>query len=97
MAARHTTINCGADAPTLLTDGAVTVCRVHNLSSYSLYLQATETDVAPASSAGAVTLSPGATLAADIPLAELFPGVGSGALYLWALADVGGALSVSHA
>lgn len=97
MAARNTNIACVTSAPTALTDGAVTAVRVSNLGDTEVWLQATATNVAPGSAAGAVPLTKRSTLAADLTLANLFPGVGSGALYLWAFADKPVALSVSHA
>lgn len=97
MAARNTDISIAPGAPVSLTDGAVTACRVQNLSGWSISLQATATSTPPASRAGGVALSPGGTLAADMTLAQLFPGVGSGALYLWAFVDIPCTVSVSHA
>ncbi len=97
MAPRNIDISCSATQPTLLTDGAVETCRVHNASGYHLYLQATATATPPESRQGSISLTPSATLAADLPLADLFPGIGSGAMYLWAFATIGGTLSVSHA
>lgn len=97
MAARHTTITATPGAPTLLTSGAVTACRVSNLSGYLAYLQATTTNEAPASRDGAIPLQVTATLAADIPLVDLFGGLGDGPFYLWAIVDMGSSFSVSHA
>ena len=101
MAARNTDISLTTGAAVLLTDGAVSACRVQNQSGYTITLQATASATPPASRAGGVTMSPYGTLAADMTLAQIFPGVGSGALYLWAFVDipsaVPSAVSVSHA
>lgn len=97
MAAQNTNITASSAAPTLLTDGPVAACRVSSLTGYVGYLQATADTTPPASRAGAVPLMPNGTLAADLTLAELFPGVGDGDLYLWVFVDVGGDFSVSHA
>lgn len=97
MPARNTDVTLSTTAPTLLTDGAVAACRVSNKTGYVVLLQATATTTAPTSRAGGVPLMPSATAAADLTLADLFPGIGAGAMYLWAYADGGGAVSVSHA
>lgn len=94
---RHSNITIVAGVPAALSDGAVAACRVHNTGGYAFTLQATATSTPPSSYAGGVTLFSGSTLAADLTLAELFPGVGSGALYLWAMSEVPGTASVSHA
>lgn len=96
MAARNTDISLTTGAAVLLTDGAVAACRVQNQSGYTITLQATASATPPTSRAGGVTMSPHGTLAADMTLAQLFPGVGSGALYLWAFADLPCTVSVSH-
>lgn len=97
MAARNTDIALTTGAAVLLTDGAVAACRVQNQSGYTIKLQATASATPPSSRAGGVTMSPYGTLAADMTLAQLFPGVGSGTLYLWAFVDIPSTASVSHA
>ena len=97
MAARHTDITVTPGAAVALTDGAVSYCRVYNPKYSTVYLQATATNVAPTSRAGALPLSAGATLAADLALADLFPGVSASTMYLWAFAETATDLSVSHA
>lgn len=98
MPARHTSITVNQNAPALLTDGAVDAVRVFNQGNVTVGLQATSTSTPPVSLEGFLALSQGQTLAADLTLAQLFPGVGSGALYLWAFTrGVTTKLSVSHA
>lgn len=94
---RHTNIAIDAGVPAALSTGAVATCRVHNLGGSAFILQATATSSPPITHEGGVTLFAGATLAADLSLADLFPGIGSGALYLWALSEGPGTASVSHA
>ncbi|MFN7224432.1 MAG: hypothetical protein ACK4MS_10475 [Paracoccaceae bacterium] len=94
---RHTSISVAPGAAVALSDGPVAAVRVHNAGVYAVVLQATATNVPPTSPNGGVTLAGGATLAADLPLEDLFPGIGSGPLYLWAMADMSASLSVSHA
>ncbi|XAI95621.1 hypothetical protein [Nostoc phage Nsp-JY21] len=94
---RHTNITIVAGVPAALSDGAVDACRVQNLSGYGFTLQATASGTPPGLYAGGVTLGAGETLAADLRLADLFPGVGSGALYLWGMSENPVTASVSHA
>jgi len=96
MAARHTTITCAAGAWTPLSDGAVAAIRLQRLSNIPVYLQATLTNVAPASHLGALEFGT-ATLGADVPLSAYFSGVGAGPYYVWAWATSAGDISVSHA
>lgn len=97
MPARHQSLTVNPGAAVALTDGAVAAVRVHNPGTAIVELQATATAAAPTSRAGAVLLRGGETLAADLTLAALFPGVGTGALFLWAFAPEPVDLSVSHA
>ena len=94
--AQNTTVTLVANTSTLITDGDVTSARVQNLSGYDVDLQATAGATAPASWAGAIRLGPGQTLAADLTLAQLWPGV-AGANRLHARSGFGVTLSVSHA
>lgn len=94
--ARHETVTCAAGAWTQLTSGDVTEIRCQNRGQYPIFLQATVGATPPSNSSGAVSLGAGETLAADLTLAQLFPGVsGANRVYAWA----GGAteVSVSHA
>lgn len=95
---RHQNIIVNAGGATALSDGAVEAARVYCYNA-DVTLQATATNVAPTSREGAVPLAAGQLLAADMTLAELFPGVGAGALYLWAFSGSGvpTVVSVSHA
>jgi hypothetical protein len=97
MPARHAPVNCIPGTPAAVSDGAVSTIRVNNPSGYEIWLQATATSTPPASRAGGQRLGPFSTLAADLPLADLFPGVGAGPYYIWAFADVATTLAVSHA
>lgn len=97
MPARNANVIVSPSAPTVLTDGAVASCRVSNATGYIVILQATATATAPTSSDGGIPLMPNATAAADLTLAQLFPGIGSGSMYLWAFAGNSGSVSVSHA
>lgn len=92
-----TAAQAAAGTPVLLSDGAVAAARVHNPGGAAVTLQATATSTAPTSRAGGVTLPAGATLAADLPLSNLFSGVGAGPYFLWAFSDMPTSLSVSHA
>ncbi|WP_420023759.1 hypothetical protein ACN9JG_06265 [Cereibacter azotoformans] len=82
-----------AGTPTELTNAAAAAVRVQ--ASADILLQAT-TGPAPTSWAGALRLGAGETLAADLTLAQLWPGV-AGASRLWAMADQSVSVSVSHA
>jgi len=93
---RNANVSITPNGAAALSDGAVNVCRVQNASGYPVTLQATLANTAPTSRSGGVTLPAGATLAADLPLAALFPGIGSGALFLWGFSDLTGDVSVSH-
>ena len=97
MAARHQPVTVNPGAAVALTDGAVAAVRVHNPGSATVELQATMTGTPPTSRAGALPLRSGQTLAADLALADLFPGVGAGPFYVWAFASGPVELSVSHA
>lgn len=76
MAARNTDISLTTGAAVLLTDVAVSACRVENKSGYTITLQATASATPPASRAGGVSLKPYGTLAADMTLAQLSPASG---------------------
>lgn len=95
---QNTNITVSA-AWTQLTDANVTAIRVQNLSAaQDVILQATNGTTAPTSDAGAVDLRASQTLAADLTLAQLWPGVAS-ANRVWGKAKTVNAvpLSVSHA
>ena len=93
----------GAAVP--LSSGTVAAIRVLNPAAHDIWIQATTANIAPTSRAGALRLMPGETLAADLALSNLFPGLGAGPYYLWGMADAhlahagiaGVTVSVSHA
>jgi hypothetical protein len=96
---QNTTITCAAGAWTLLTDSNVTALRVVHLGTEGIWLQATVGATPPsglAGTAGALPLLPNQILAADLSLADLFPGV-SGANRVYAYAPALTKVSVSHA
>jgi hypothetical protein len=93
---RHATVDLTANTWTLLTTNAVTELRVSNLGMEPIWLQGTATDTPPANANGALPLHPGETLAGDLTLAELFPGVSSVAR-IYALSPRAARVSVSHA
>ena len=93
---RHANVSCPSSAPTLLTTNDVTSCRITNVSGLPVVIQATATAVAPISSAGGVPLRGYQTWAADLSIADMFPGVTT-PVRLWAFADTDALLSVSHA
>lgn len=94
--ARNDNVTCAPGAPVQLTNANAAAVRAHNLSGYTVTLQATAGTSPPASRAGGVVLQSLGTLAADMTLAQLWPGV-AGANRVWAFADLSVDLSVSHA
>lgn len=94
--ARNDTITPPSGVWTQLTSGDATAVRVQNISGYSVKLSATNGGTAPTDAKGALELGPMQTMAADLTLAQLWPGV-SGANRLWVLSDMGATVSVSHA
>lgn len=100
MAARNTDIFLTTGAAVLLTDGAVSACRVQILPTSGgrgVILQATTNSTPPSSPSGGVRLDPGEILAADMTLAQLFGGIGPSEMYLWGFAVAPCTVSVSHA
>ena len=81
---------------TQLTNANAAAVRVQNYGGHSVYLQATVGATAPTSRAGAMHLGGGDTMAADLTIAQLWPGV-TGANRIWGMTDVAGTVSVSHA
>ncbi len=77
---KNATVTCQAGSPTQLTDTAVSAARVIGLQDF--YLCATLTASPPADLDGAIMMLPFSVLAADLPLVDLFPGVGA-SVYLW--------------
>jgi hypothetical protein len=94
--ARNEQVNITPGAPVQLTNANATSIRVQCMGPLSVELQATNGATPPVSRSGGLILGPYQVLAADLTIAQLFPGV-SGANRLWAFADVHVTLSVSHA
>jgi hypothetical protein len=97
MPARHANVTITTGAAVAISDGSVTAARVSNVSGHEVWLQATSTSTPPASRNGGIVLRPYGTLAADLPLDDLFPGVGAGPYWLWGFSDAVAVVSVSHA
>lgn len=96
--ARNDTIDLTPDTWVQLTNANVSNIRIQNRSEYNIELAATAGTTAPTSVTRDLQLAAGDTLAADLSLAELWPGV-SGANRVWALAPNTGqviTVSVSH-
>lgn len=96
MAARNDNVTLAANAWTQITDGDVTAIRVQNIGTGAVWVKARVGAGALASLGGAICLDPLMMIGADMPLADLFPGV-SGANRVYAWSEVGGLVSVSHA
>lgn len=94
--ARHDTFTVPVGIWTQLTDANATAVRVQNKSGGTLQMLATNGAVAPADMKGSLDLEVGQTLAADLTLAQLWPGV-AGANRLWGWAERVTLVSVSHA
>jgi trimethylamine:corrinoid methyltransferase-like protein len=97
---RNDSVTVPENTATQLTNANAAAIRVHadpRSCSVEVELQATAGATAPASWAGSVVLRPGETLAADLTIAQLWPGV-TGANRVWARSLRSGvSLSVSHA
>lgn len=88
-------VSVPANTWTQLTPTNVTALRVENESGYAVQLQATVGAVAPTSFDAVVTLHPFIPWAADLGIAQLFPGV-AGANRIWAYCITPVVLSVSQ-
>lgn len=93
---QHDTLELDALTWTLITSNNVTTLRVTNLGTEAIWLQATATAVAPTNADGALPLHPNETLAGDLTLEQLYPGV-AGAARVYAMSAVPARVSVSHA
>lgn len=83
---------------TQITAGDVSAIRAQIVRGRAVYLQATVGEVAPTSDDGAIAVQAGAILAANLLLAEIWPGVaGATRVYAYADNDGGATISVSHA
>ena len=96
--ARNDNVTIPATTWTQLTNANALSIRVQQVSGTSmiLALQATNGIVAPTTQLGVIVLPGGDVLAADLPIAQLWPGV-TGANRVWAFASVDSVASVSHA
>ena len=92
---RNTTVAVPARTWTQLTNADVSAIRVQNLNGYPIKIMGTVGAVAPTTDAGALVLAAGQAIAADLTLAQLFPGV-SGANRVYAFSDAPALVSVSH-
>lgn len=91
----HDTSSLPAREWTQISSTAVDRIRVQNLSGCAVSLMATATASAPVGMAGALDILPYDILAGDTPIADLWLDLSAG--YVWARAETGGAVSVSHA
>lgn len=81
---------------TELTNANTTAISVTNLGAHTFYLKATVGSVVPTNRDGSRPLRSGETLAADLTISQLWPGL-AGANRVWGIADAGCSVSVSHA
>jgi len=94
--ARNDDVTLVANIWTQLTNANAAAIRVANAGVSSVLLKATSGVAAPTNTTGSIVLNSGETLAADLTLAQLWPGV-AGANRLWALSGTNSTVSVSHA
>lgn len=93
---QNVTISLPANTWTQISDSNIPAIRVANLGTEAIWLQATVGAVAPTNTNGALPLLPTQVLAADLTLAQLWPGV-TGANRVYALSPVACRVSVSNA
>ena len=79
-----------------LTDANVTAARVQNYGASPVYVMATVGAVAPVNFNGAILLDTGSAFAADLTLAQLWPGI-VGGNRIYAFCDKAVPVSISHA
>ena len=94
--ARNDNVAIPALTWTQLTNANATAIRVQSVSGSEMTLQATNGVTAPTTQVGAIVLAGGGVLAADLTIAQLWPGV-TGANRVWAFATAASVASVSHA
>ena len=94
--ARNDNVTIPALTWTQLTNANATAIRVQSVILSEMTLQATNGVTAPTTQVGAIVLAGGAVLAADLTIAQLWPGV-TGANRVWAFARTPSVASVSHA
>ncbi|MBB94657.1 MAG: hypothetical protein CML68_08650 [Rhodobacteraceae bacterium] len=79
-----------------LTDTDVTSLCLQNIGAGSVHIMATTNATQPSNLGGAKRFEPGDILAANVDLADLYPGVTAG-YRVWAFGELPGSVSVSHA
>jgi hypothetical protein len=94
--ARNDNVAIPALTWTQLTNANATAIRVQSVILSEMTLQATNGVTAPTTQVGVIVLAGGAVLAADLTIAQLWPGV-TGANRVWAFAPTPSVASVSHA
>jgi len=94
--ARNDNVAIPAITWTQLTNANAAAIRVQSVSGSEMRLQATNGVTAPTTQVGVIVLAGGAVLAADLTIAQLWPGV-TGANRVWAFATTASVASVSHA
>jgi len=94
--ARNDNVAIPALTWTQLTNANTTAIRVQSVILSEMTLQATNGVTAPTTQVGVIVLAGGAVLAADLTIAQLWPGV-TGANRVWAFATAASVASVSHA
>jgi hypothetical protein len=94
--ARNDNVAIPALTWTQLTNANATAIRVQSVILSEMTLQATNGTTAPTTQVGVIVLAGGAVLAADLTIAQLWPGV-TGANRVWAFARTPSVASVSHA
>lgn len=94
--AQSANITLAAGEWTQLTNADVSAIRVQNLGGSFVRIHATTGETAPTSVGGAFRVGAGDLLAANVALADLFPGVTAG-YRVWAITDYPVTVSVSHA
>jgi hypothetical protein len=94
--ARNDNVTIPALTWTQLTNANATALRVQSVILSEMTLQATNGTTAPTTQVGVIVLAGGAVLAADLTIAQLWPGV-TGANRVWAFAITASVASVSHA
>ena len=92
--AQNTTINIPALEWTQLTNANVTSITFQNKSGHPVFVHGTTGATAPTDRAGAIRYNPGQG-ERNVELADLFPGIA--AVRVWAIADTGVSVFVSHA
>ena len=94
--ARNNNVEIPPAVWTQLTNANASSIRVQSVSGSEMRLQATNGTTAPTTQVGTIALAGGAVLAADLTIAQLWPGV-AGANRVWAFANTASVASVSHA